>query len=454
MISGYWKDTGNVTDMLEVNRMVLESVEPLQRGTVDQASELIGRVVIEDGAQVTGSRIVGPVIIGAGSEVTDSYIGPFTSIAQGCAIADSEIEYSIVLRGASIHGVRRIEASLIGHDVEVTRAPKVPKAHRLVLGDHSRVQISSSTGGRRASGGAPMARHQKGSRHHEPMASHRSRGDARPGPRHRLDRRGEAVTGLARRDLDVTERTAVSAALRRHRPDVVVNCAAWTAVDDAETSEEQALLTNGNGPANLASSCGAAGARLVQVSTDYVFDGVTARPYAEGDAPAPRSAYGRTKLAGEQAVLALVPDLGYVVRTSWLYGAHGPNFVRTMIRLERQRPDVDVVDDQRGQPTWTVDVADRIIALLRSGARQASTMPPVRARPPGSGSPARCSASSEPIRAGSGRRRPRRWPVLRRAPPTASWATTAGPVSASRRWMNGSDLGRAFPALAATEPGG
>ncbi len=205
----------------------------------------------------------------------------------------------------------------------------------------------------------------------------------------RLDRRGEAVTGLARRDLDVTERTAVSAALRRHRPDVVVNCAAWTAVDDAETSEEQALLTNGNGPANLASSCGAAGARLVQVSTDYVFDGVTARPYAEGDAPAPRSAYGRTKLAGEQAVLALVPDLGYVVRTSWLYGAHGPNFVRTMIRLERQRPDVDVVDDQRGQPTWTVDVADRIIAapVGRPGRRlpchQLGRDHLVRARPRG-----------------------------------------------------------------------
>jgi glucose-1-phosphate thymidylyltransferase len=143
VISGYWKDTGNVTDMLEVNRMVLESVEPSQRGTVDDASELIGRIVIEDGVRVTGSRIVGPVIIGAGTQVTDCYVGPFTSIAQGCVIVDSEIEYSIVLRGASINGVRRIEASLIGHDVEVTRAPKVPKAHRLVLGDHSRVQISA-----------------------------------------------------------------------------------------------------------------------------------------------------------------------------------------------------------------------------------------------------------------------------------------------------------------------
>jgi glucose-1-phosphate thymidylyltransferase len=142
-ISGYWKDTGNVADMLEVNRMVLETVQPRQGGVVDAGCDLIGRVVIEDGAQVSGSRIVGPVIIGAGTRVIDSYVGPFTSVAQDCVIADSEIEYSIVLRGASIRGVRRIEASIIGHDVQVTPAPKVPKAHRLILGDHSRVQISS-----------------------------------------------------------------------------------------------------------------------------------------------------------------------------------------------------------------------------------------------------------------------------------------------------------------------
>ena len=143
LIAGYWKDTGNVTDMLEVNRLVLESLEPSQRGTVDDASELIGRVVIGEGAKVTGSRIVGPVIIGSGTSVTSSYVGPFTSVAEDCDIADSEIEYSIVLRAASIQGVRRIEASLIGHEVEVTPAPRVPKAHRLILGDHSKVQISS-----------------------------------------------------------------------------------------------------------------------------------------------------------------------------------------------------------------------------------------------------------------------------------------------------------------------
>ncbi|MGW1911439.1 glucose-1-phosphate thymidylyltransferase [Streptomyces sp. NPDC002076] len=142
IISGYWKDTGNVTDMLEVNRSVLETLERRIDGTVDD-SEIIGRVRIEPGAKVTGSRIVGPVVVGANTVITDSYVGPFTSIAGDCRIDDSEIEYSIVLRDSSVSGVRRVEASLIGRNVEVTPAPRKPAAHRLVLGDHSKVQISS-----------------------------------------------------------------------------------------------------------------------------------------------------------------------------------------------------------------------------------------------------------------------------------------------------------------------
>jgi glucose-1-phosphate thymidylyltransferase len=142
-ISGYWKDTGNVTDMLEVNRSVLETLERRIDGTVDEDSEIIGRVRIEAGAKVTGSRIVGPVVVGAHTVITDSYVGPFTSIADDCRIEDSEIEYSIVLRDSSVSGVRRVEASLIGRNVEVTPAPRRPAAHRFVLGDHSKVQISS-----------------------------------------------------------------------------------------------------------------------------------------------------------------------------------------------------------------------------------------------------------------------------------------------------------------------
>ncbi|GAA2282155.1 glucose-1-phosphate thymidylyltransferase [Nonomuraea roseoviolacea subsp. roseoviolacea] len=143
VVSGYWKDTGNVTDMLEVNRLVLESLEGRTDGRVDEDSEIIGRVVVEDGAVVERSRVLGPAIIGAGSLVSGSYVGPFTSISRDCAIVDSEIEYSIVLPRSSITGVSRVEGSLIGHDVQVTPAAGAPRAHRLVLGDHSRVRMSS-----------------------------------------------------------------------------------------------------------------------------------------------------------------------------------------------------------------------------------------------------------------------------------------------------------------------
>jgi dTDP-4-dehydrorhamnose reductase len=179
---------------------------------------------------------------------------------------------------------------------------------------------------------------------------------------------GEPVTGMDRASLDVTDAAAVTDAIASCRPEVVVNCAAWTAVDDAEAAEEQALAVNAGGPANLAAACAGLGARLVQVSTDYVFAGEVGRPYAEDDVPAPRTAYGRTKLAGERAVLGGLPGSGYVVRTAWLYGAHGPSFVRTMIKLEGRRQAVEVVDDQHGQPTWTVDVARQIIALVHSTA--------------------------------------------------------------------------------------
>jgi dTDP-4-dehydrorhamnose reductase len=179
---------------------------------------------------------------------------------------------------------------------------------------------------------------------------------------------GETVTGLDRAGLDITDGDAVRATLRAVRPDVVVNCAGWTAVDAAEKHEEEALRVNGDGARNLALACAAIGARLVQVSTDYVFDGTAREPYAEDAPPGPSGAYGRTKLAGERAVLAKLPSAAYVVRTAWLYGRGGPNFIATMFRLEREREKIEVVIDQRGQPTWTRDVAGRILALMRSGA--------------------------------------------------------------------------------------
>jgi dTDP-4-dehydrorhamnose reductase len=179
-----------------------------------------------------------------------------------------------------------------------------------------------------------------------------------------LARRGEDVTGLDHTALDITQQAAVEGALMDHRPDLIVNCAAYTAVDDAETDEERALLINGEGPRLLARACAGHGVRLVHVSTDYVFSGEARdRPYPEDHPTAPRTAYGRTKLAGERAVLENLPGASAVLRTAWLYGAHGRSFVRTMIELEARRDTLDVVDDQRGQPTWTADVAERIADL-------------------------------------------------------------------------------------------
>ncbi|WP_405962585.1 dTDP-4-dehydrorhamnose reductase [Streptomyces sp. NBC_00723] len=187
-----------------------------------------------------------------------------------------------------------------------------------------------------------------------------------------LARRGEDVTGLDRTGLDITRPGSVDRAFAAHRPDLVVNCAAYTAVDDAETDEARALLVNGEGPRLLAAACAAHGARLVHVSTDYVFDGAARAPYREDGPPAPCTAYGRTKLAGERAVRAVLPDAGVIVRTAWLYGVHGRSFVRTMLELEARRDTVDVVDDQRGQPTWSADVAARIADLGPKAGRGAT----------------------------------------------------------------------------------
>jgi dTDP-4-dehydrorhamnose reductase len=177
---------------------------------------------------------------------------------------------------------------------------------------------------------------------------------------------GEEVTAADRSSLDVTDAGAVTGAVRGH--DVVVNAAAWTAVDDAEEHEAEALAVNGEAPRLLARAAGEHRARLVQVSTDYVFDGSADTPYAEDATTAPASAYGRTKAAGEQAVRDELPEGHLVVRTAWLYGAHGGCFPRTIARLARERGSVDVVDDQVGQPTWTRDVADLVVRLVQAEA--------------------------------------------------------------------------------------
>ena len=141
VFDGWWIDTGKLTPLLEANRLVLETVAERLEGTVDADSRIEGRVVLEEGAELVRSIVRGPVVIGAGTKVVDSYVGPFTSIAEGCEIVDSEIEHSVVLADSRIVGVRRIADSLVGREVEIVRTDVGPRALRLMLGDHSRVDL-------------------------------------------------------------------------------------------------------------------------------------------------------------------------------------------------------------------------------------------------------------------------------------------------------------------------
>jgi dTDP-4-dehydrorhamnose reductase len=186
-------------------------------------------------------------------------------------------------------------------------------------------------------------------------------------------RDGDTVTALVRDQLDLTDEAQVRSVLRGwlagtggRRP-VVLNAAAYTAVDAAEDDEATAQLVNGAAPGWLAEELAGRG-RLVHVSTDYVFAGTATTPYGVDDAPAPRTAYGRTKLAGERAVSAVGGD-AVVVRTAWVYAAHGTNFVRTMLRLESERDTVSVVADQTGSPTWSADLARGLVTAALSPVR-------------------------------------------------------------------------------------
>ena len=173
------------------------------------------------------------------------------------------------------------------------------------------------------------------------------------------------VTAPSSADLDIRDAAAVLEAAAG--ADVVINAAAYTRVDDAEEHEPEAHAINAIGAENAARAAAAAGARFVQLSTDYVFDGVAIEPYREDQPLNPAGAYGRTKAEGEERVLAAHPS-PYIVRTAWLYGAGGRNFPRTMLRLAAERDTVSVVTDQVGQPTWTADLAQQIATLLEVGA--------------------------------------------------------------------------------------
>ncbi|MGH3416377.1 MAG: dTDP-4-dehydrorhamnose reductase [Actinocrinis sp.] len=169
------------------------------------------------------------------------------------------------------------------------------------------------------------------------------------------------VVALGRAELDITDPAALKSAVAG--VDVVVNAAAWTDVDGAEAREADATAVNGLAVRSLASACADSGSVLLHVSTDYVFPGDATAPIPEDAPTGPVNAYGRGKLVGEQAVFELLPQSGYVVRTAWLYGEHGKNFVATILNAARQRDFLDVVDDQRGQPTWARALARQLIDL-------------------------------------------------------------------------------------------
>lgn len=181
-----------------------------------------------------------------------------------------------------------------------------------------------------------------------------------------LVERGISYVALGSGECDITEPESVLKALNAHRPDVVVNCAAWTGVDAAEDNKEAAFAVNCGGAGNVARACGETGATLVHVSTDYVFAGTGSGPYAEDAATAPVSVYGKSKLCGEEAVRAAHGSRSYVIRTAWLYSRHGGNFAKTMLRRALAGAAVRVVEDQFGQPTLAEDLARHIIDIVAS----------------------------------------------------------------------------------------
>jgi len=178
-------------------------------------------------------------------------------------------------------------------------------------------------------------------------------------------RRGHEVVVLGHAELDITHGAAVAEALRRHRPDVVANCAAYTDVDGAESDEAAAMRINDQGAGLLAAAAARVGAKVLYPSSDYVFDGRDRRPYVESDLTHAISAYGRSKQAGE-TVVAAANARHFIVRASWLFGLGGPNFVETMLRIGREQPEVVVVSDQVGCPTYTGHLAGALAALLET----------------------------------------------------------------------------------------
>jgi dTDP-4-dehydrorhamnose reductase len=179
-----------------------------------------------------------------------------------------------------------------------------------------------------------------------------------------LQQAGFAAIGCGRAEFDITQEASVCCGLEAVRPDVLINTAAYTAVDRAEAEPEVAFAVNRDGPSLLAAACREAGIPLIHISTDYVFNGSSRYPYREEEPATPLGIYGQSKWAGEERIRA-VQGRYLIVRTAWLYGLYGNNFVKTMLRLAREREVLRVVDDQHGCPTWTKDLAGALAAICR-----------------------------------------------------------------------------------------
>lgn len=182
-----------------------------------------------------------------------------------------------------------------------------------------------------------------------------------------LLRKTHKVVAFSREDLDITERASVFGRIKKEAPGIVINCAAYTKVDKAEEEREKAFLVNGLGVQNLAMICHNMDIPLCHISTDYVFDGRKDRPYTPFDATNPVNTYGESKLAGERYIQWLMNSF-YIIRTSWLYGRGGSNFVSTIVSLAKQKKEIRVVKDQKGSPTSTVSLSLAILDLIGSGA--------------------------------------------------------------------------------------
>jgi len=179
---------------------------------------------------------------------------------------------------------------------------------------------------------------------------------------------GIEIAAFGSGDLDITDQQAVARTVAAHAPDVIINAAAYTAVDKAEQDSERAFLVNGQGAANLAQAARDGGIRLIHISTDFIFDGRKSSPYLPGDPPNPLGIYGKSKLLGEERILAITKGQDTaIIRTAWVYSSHGHNFVKTMLRLMRERDSLAVIDDQIGTPTWAHGLAQAVWSVVMEG---------------------------------------------------------------------------------------